>query len=291
MPRLGDIVRESCREVATMARSVAIDLDAAPAVEPGPEPELDPDAHFLEGSPEEVALGLLTVDAVNFGSGWFPTLRKRPDRSGYTTIATALAERFRREGPWSARELVAIEGAEVAGVLGQDPDHELMGLYAEALRQLGGFLGSRSALDVVDAAGGSAERLAADLAAGMPFFDDRGFYKRAQIVPSDLALAGVVELDDLDRLTIFADNLVPHVLRMDGVLRYAPDLAAHIDAGELLAPGAAEREIRACAVVACEEIAGRLGVAPRTLDHWLWNRGQSPLYKAAPRHRTRTVFY
>jgi len=291
MPRLGDIVRESCREVATMARSVAIDLDAAPAVEPGPEPELDPDAHFLEGSPEEVALGLLTVDAVNFGSGWFPTLRKRPDRSGYTTIATALAERFRREGPWSARELVAIEGAEVAGVLGQDPDHELMGLYAEALRQLGGFLGSRSALDVVDAAGGSAERLAADLAAGMPFFDDRGFYKRAQIVPSDLALAGVVELDDLDRLTIFADNLVPHVLRMDGVLRYAPDLAAHIDAEELLAPGAAEREIRACAVVACEEIAGRLGVAPRTLDHWLWNRGQSPLYKAAPRHRTRTVFY
>ena len=291
MPRLGDIVRESCREVATMARSVAIDLDAAPAVEPGPEPELDPDAHFLEGSPEEVALGLLTVDAVNFGSGWFPTLRKRPDRSGYTTIATALAERFRREGPWSARELVAIEGAEVAGVLGQDPDHELMGLYAEALRQLGGFLGSRSALDVVDAAGGSAERLAADLAAGMPFFDDRGFYKRAQIVPSDLALAGVVELDDLDRLTIFADNLVPHVLRMDGVLRYAPDLAAHIDAEELLAPGAAEREIRACAVVACEEIAGRLGVAPRTLDHWLWNRGQSPQYKAVPRHRTRTVFY
>jgi hypothetical protein len=144
---------------------------------------------------------------------------------------------------------------------------------------------------VVAEAGGSAERLAADLAAGMPFFDDRGFYKRAQIVPSDLALAGVVELDDLDRLTIFADNLVPHVLRMDGVLRYEPDLAAHIDAGELLPPGGAEREIRACAVVACEEIARRLGVAPRTLDHWLWNRGQSPQYKAVPRHRTRTVFY
>ncbi len=54
----------------------------------------------------------------------------------------------------------------------------------------------------------------------MPFFDDRGFYKRAQITPSDLALAGVAEFDDLDRLTIFADNLVPHVLRVDGVLRY-----------------------------------------------------------------------
>ena len=54
----------------------------------------------------------------------------------------------------------------------------------------------------------------------MPFFDDVGFWKRAQIVPNDLALAGVASFSDLDRLTIFADNLVPHVLRVDGVLRY-----------------------------------------------------------------------
>ena len=55
--------------------------------------------------------------------------------------------------------------------------------------------------------------------------------------PSDLALAGVAEFHDLDRLTIFADNLVPHVLRVDGVLRYDPALAARIDAGELIPPG------------------------------------------------------
>ena len=71
----------------------------------------------------------------------------------------------------------------------------------------------------------------------MPFFRDAGFYKRAQIVASDLALAGLAEFSDLDRLTIFADNLVPHVLRVDGVLRYHPDLAARIDAGELIPPG------------------------------------------------------
>ena len=59
----------------------------------------------------------------------------------------------------------------------------------------------------------------------MPLFDDPGFYKRAQIVPADLALAGVAEFDDLDRLTIFADNLVPHVLRVDGVLAYDAELA------------------------------------------------------------------
>ena len=32
-------------------------------------------------------------------------------------------------------------------------------------------------------------------------------------------------------------------------------------------------------------------VLRRTLDMWLWNRGQAPRYKARPRHRTRTVFY
>ena len=129
------------------------------------------------------------------------------------------------------------------------------------------------------------------LARGMRFFDDRGFYKRAQIVPSDLALAGVAEFEDLDRLTIFADNLVPHVLRVDGVLRYEPDLAAHIDAGKPLPPGRAEREIRACALHACELLAQRTGIPPRVLDVALWNRGQAPEYKAIPRHRTRSVFY
>jgi hypothetical protein len=44
-------------------------------------------------------------------------------------------------------------------------------------------------------------------------------------------------------------------------------------------------------VHACEQIAARLDVPPRTLDMWLWNRGQAPRYKALPRHRTRTVFY
>jgi hypothetical protein len=125
----------------------------------------------------------------------------------------------------------------------------------------------------------------------MPFFDDRGFYKRAQIVPSDLALAGLAEFHDLDRLTIFADNLVPHVLRVDGVLRYDAALAAQIDSERLLPQGPQEREIRACAVHACEQLAQRSGIPPRVLDIRLWNRGQAPEYKRVPRHRTRGVYY
>ncbi len=288
---LCDEVRASCAAIAESARDVTIDLSRVGAIEAGPEPELDPERHYLEGSPEDVAMFTLTLDAINFGSGWFPTLRKRPGCSGYNTIAWALTDRFRADGPWSADELTALDAETVADVLGQERGHELMALYAEALRQLGAFLGGRTALDVVSAAAGSAERLAEQLAGGMPLFDDPGFYKRAQIVSSDLALAGVAEFGDIDRLTIFADNLVPHVLRVDGVLRYSDELAAAIDAEALLPPGGQEREIRACAVVACEAIAADLGVPPRVLDNWLWNRGQQPRYKAIPRHRTRTTAY
>src|SRR5918998_192002 len=280
-------VRSSCRAIAEMARFVSIDLDAArPPLEADP-PALDPEVHYLEGSPEHVAAYLLTLDAVNFGSGWFPTLRKRPGRSGYFTVAWALADRFRAHGPWPNAELRGLDAAGLAAVLGQEPGHPLMRLYAEALRDLGRFLGDRTALDLVAEADGSAERLASMLARGMRFFDDRGFYKRAQIVPSDLALAGVASFHDLDRLTIFADNLVAHVLRVDGVVRYDPALAAHIDAERLLPPGEAEREIRACAVHACEQLAERTGIPPRVLDLRFWNQGQAPGYKRAPRHRTR----
>ncbi len=286
-----DEVRRSCAEIAGSARSVRIEPAALGDVRPGPPPALDPETHYLEGSHEDVTAYLVTLDAINFGSGWFPTLRKRDGRSGYFTVAWALADRFREHGPWSKAELCGLDGAAVADVLGQEPGHELMALFAEALRDLGAFLGDRSAAQVVDSCDGSAERLAQTLAGGMPFFDDRGFYKRAQITANDLALAGMADFGDLDRLTIFADNLVPHVLRVEGVLTYTPELAARIDAGELLPPGREEREIRACALHACELIAAELGVPPRVLDVWLWNRGQEPRYKALPRHRTRTVFY
>ena len=293
---LSDQVRASCAEIAASAQFVRIDLDALGALEPGPLPELDPERHYLEGEPADVAAYILTLDAINFGSGWFPELRKRRGRdgtavSGYFTVAWGLADRFRALGPWSPAELRALHTEEVAEVLGQRRDHELMALFSQALRQLGGFLGDRSALDVVAAAGGSAVRFAEMLAAGMPMFADHGFYKRAQIAGSDLELAGVASFGDIDRLTIFADNLVPHVLRCDGALVYDERLAAHIDSGRRLRPGPQEREIRACAVHACALLAERTGMTERDIDNALWTRGGTPEYKAVPRHRCRTIFY
>jgi Potential Queuosine, Q, salvage protein family len=290
-----DQVRASCAEIAAHAQHVRIDLDALGALEPAPPPQLDPGAHYLDGPAEDVADFTLALDAINFGSGWFPQLRKREHAggtlSGYLTIATAFTEHAQAHGPPTPAWLRQVGEREIAQILGQPIGGELMSLYSQALRSLGRFLGSRRTLDLLDEAGGSAERLAELLARGMPMFDDRGFYKRAQIVGSDLELAGVTAFADVERLTIFADNLVPHVLRCDGVLLYDEPLTARIDAGEVLPLGGPEREIRACALHACELLSQRTGVPPRTLDSWLWNKGQAPHYKARPRHRCRTVFY
>ena len=286
-----DAVRRDCAAIAASARWVRIEADAP--VAHGGLAGLDASVHFLDGEPEEVARYVLVLDAINFGSGWFASLRVPRGESATTALTRRLTDHAReRGGTWTAGELRRIGPAEVGDVLGQDRDHPLVALYADALNQLGGWLGDRDALQAIAAAGGSAERLAAQLAAGMPFFDDVGFYKRAQITVNDLALAGVAAFADLDRLTAFADNLVPHVLRGEGMLVYAPALAERVDAGlPLPAGGGMEREIRACAVQACELLAARWGVPARTLDNWLWNRGQAPGHDDPPPHRTRTVFY
>src|SRR5206468_5707982 len=137
---LTDDVRRHCAAIAASARLVEIDVEAAERIEPGPPPVLDPERHYLDGPRAHVAAYMLTLDAINFGSGWFPTLRKRPGSSGYYTVAWALADRFREHGPWTNEELRALDSRTLAQVLEQEPDHELMGLYARALRELGEFL-------------------------------------------------------------------------------------------------------------------------------------------------------
>ena len=290
MSDLCEEVRRHCAEVAASARWVRIDTDAE--VEAGGIAGLDPELHFLEAPSEELARYVLVLDAINFGSGWFPTLRLDEGESATNAITRRLTEHARaRGGTWTAAELRALDARRLAALLEQDPAHDLMGLYARALNQLGTWLGDHKVLDLV-AAAGSAAGFARALATGMPFFDDRGFYKRAQITANDLVLAGEASFDDVDRLTVFADNLLPHVLRTDGVLVYDAELATIVDAGiELPVGGAMEREIRACAVHACELLARRLDVPPRTLDNWLWNRGLEPPYTHGRPHLTRTVYY
>jgi len=301
-------LRIACAAVADRARFVAIERAAIPAY--AGELELDAalsapaaEPHLEHGTRAQLTAFWLTLDAINFGSGWFPTLRKRAGRSGYFTVAMGIRERFSTLGPWSAGELAEIDAGEVAETLGQDPDHELMGLFALSLRDLGRHVlrdyGGRFEA-VVESAGGSAVALAELLAHWNCFADTSTydefsipFHKRAQIVAADLAQDGVARFDDLDALTLFADNLVPHVLRLDGILTFEPGLVGRIDRGALIEHQSPEEiEIRACAVHAVELIvAHRPGSCAARVDRVLWNRGQLPRYKASPRHRSRSTAY
>ncbi len=312
-------VREAAAEVARRARHVRIENEALEelagllARERPAQPSLDPAQRGLADEASTLAY-VITLNAINFGSGWFPHLAKRDGLSGYLTIAGALRERFEREGPWTAAELQRLRPEDCARLFGQTlepPVSELMALFAQALNELGAFLAREHRgrfAGPVEEARGSAERLVRSLAR-MPLYRDVAryegfevpFYKRAQITCSDLAESlrgrGLGHFHDVDELTLFADNLVPHVLRSFGVLLYSPDLAKRIDAEELIASGSEEEvEIRGVALHAVERLAGscaRRGwrAPPRRLDHLLWSRGQSPLVKARPRHRTRCPYY
>jgi hypothetical protein len=186
-----------------------------------------------------------------------------------------------------------------------------MALYATAWNDLGRFVAEHydgRFSRVVESASGSAAALVQALS-GIPFYRDVAryagfdvpFYKRAQITAADLAVVfeqrGHGGFRDLDRLTIFADNLVPHVLRRKGVLVYEAELARRIDAEELLISGSPEEvEIRASALHSVERCVAGLADAgvrmtAQQIDYSMWTRGQSPDMKATPRHRARSTYY
>jgi Queuosine salvage protein len=301
-------LRDACAQVAESARHVHIRRQAirsyAASLPLGSALRgADDNAHLLEGTREELAAFWVTLDAINFGSGWFPTLRKREGRSGYHTIAGGLRDRFAGAGSWTAAELAGIDAREIAAALGQDPAHELMELFARSLNDLGRHVAEEHGgrfESVVDSQRGSAQMLV-ELLAGWECFADASdydglrvpFLKRAQIAAADLARAGVASFGDLSRLTMFADNLVPHVLRLDGVLGFAPGLVERIERDELIEHGSREEvEVRACAVHAVELIvAAQPGRTAADIDQLLWLRGQEPRYKAVPRHRCRCTAY
>ena len=309
-------IRASCAEVAGSARWVAIDGDAvgplADSLTVG-EPPLMPE-EVPSGDAESMATEVVVWNAVNFGSGWFPVLHKRDGLSGARSLAEALADHVAREGAPTAGWLSQADAATCAAIFGQPhpgPVDDLLDLFAQAWRDLGDLLTVRfggSAAAMVWAADGSAAALVETLAE-MPLARDIAgyaldggatldvpFLKRAQITVSHLARAfggrGLGAFEDAGELTAFADNLVPHTLRMAGVLVYEDDLASRIDAGELLAPGSPEEvEIRACGLHAVELLAGHAGLTPAAVDHQLWQRGQDPAVKAVPRHRCRCSWY
>jgi hypothetical protein len=320
MPDLLDDIRTACARVSDEAEWVHIDhgrLDSYAGELPprlGEIGAVDP-GRVRTGDDEATASFVIALDAINFGSGYFPYIRKRPGMSGYFTIASSLRDHADAHGPLTTDVLHTFDVDRCANVFGQKldggPAEELMSCFARALQNLASHVDERhgsSFVQLVRSAGGSAALLVQELDRIPEFHDvstyhgyDVPLYKRAQITAYDLAEAfghvGLGAFGDVHRLTMFADNLVPHVLRVDEVLRFHPDLVARIDRVEDITSGSEpEVEIRAVALHAVELLVERLrarghDVTSGQVDSWLWTRGGSERYKSVARHRTRCVFY
>lgn len=318
--RLNEI-RRQCKWVTENADSIHINYDkikdyaAQLPLEKVANPPLDPIAHYLNEGKATLAF-FLTLETINFGSGYFQHLEQEVEECGYFTVATALANHYRNHGIITAAQLAQFTAKDCLQLFEQNPQNanmvELMGKFALALNQLGNFLlenfdGKFDAL--IAAARNSAERLV-NILAQIPCFYDVAHYKnqvipifkRAQITAADLSLAfknqGLGYFKDLDKLTIFADNMIPHVLRCDGIFEYEESLGKRIDRQELIEAGSMpETELRACSIHAIELIKASLNAKGHQLrsidlDYLLWNEGlQKKYYGKHQLHFTRTFFY
>lgn len=318
-------VRQAAAWVASNADFVTINRGKIPAYAQmlvGKYPlvtALDPAHHFLsQASPAATAAYVLALDSVNFGSGYFKFAQEAGIEFEYNHVAGALKKAFAESRLNTPEKWANATAAECHDIFGLPYNKiarldELMGLFALHLQVTGQRVTLEyggSVMNLLEAANNSAAKLAEILGAWPTFHDVTEYknreipvYKRAQIFAADIFLAfggkAPAAFTDMAQLTSFADNMVPHVLRCDGIISYKQELALVIAAGECLTPGSAEEtEIRSAGVHVVElmrEAAQKAGhsVTAVNLDHILWNRGyETALYKhKQPPHRVMTVWY
>ena len=256
-------------------------------------PAQSPPTPDLEGADDETRAAFsLQLNAINFGSGWFPTINKPHGLSGFRTMEAAL----RARGPWTARELQRLTRDEVARTFGQDPGHVLMDHFTRHLTELGervdgSFLAFVREHD-------DAEHLATTLSTWPTWFDvspypsgEVPFFKRAQIVAGDLASrARRPRAPDAVR----RQPRPARPAHRRGPRPSTPNSPPASTQGVLLEHGSREEvEIRAVALHAVELLveAHPHRTTAADLDWVLWTRGARSRYKAQPRHRAPTTAY
>jgi hypothetical protein len=304
-------IHDSAAFIARHARHVHIDGEAlvalAEQIASGATPPVTWDNihHFNDGSPR-TAQYLLVLDALNFCFWPEPAW-------DYNRLALSLKQTMLNEPErFTANALARVTPADVRIMLGNSDDIPLLEQRAMLLREIGTVLAGRwqgEAAHLIQAAGGSGAALVALITAEFPGFRDHAiykgfpvyFYKRAQIAVGDLwgsfGGQGLGQFHDLHRLTMFADYRVPQILRAEGVLVYAPEVASIIDSQtELPAGSEAEIEIRGMTIYAVEQLRVELqkqGITQSSveLDWLLWNIGEAKQHIIAPHHNTLTIYY
>jgi len=317
-------VLETAKKVAEKSPHVRIDQHALTAfsrklIEDGIQiPVWENFYHFHDGSEKTVAY-LLVLDSLNFcfwpGSGnrkWEIQYQQN-NLSGYYALAASLKKAVETGMPITEPAYLAeisLDG--LKRMLGGRGELQLLDQRRRILNELGRVLledYQSQAHHMVEAADGSAVKLAILLADKLPSFRDKAeymgervlFLKRAQIFAADLYATfkgnGWGCFRDMDKLTAFADYKIPQVLRQMGIFQYSQALAQQVDREILLEAGSPEEvEIRANTIWTIELIRQelvQLGVKFRSfeIDWILWNLGQQDAFREKPYHKTVTIFY
>ncbi|KAM0937770.1 putative queuosine salvage protein family [Dioscorea sansibarensis] len=260
--------------------------------------------HYFDNGPLTVQY-LFVLDALNF-CFW-------PDKDlDYNHLATELkAALLNDKSALDADRLQSYTGPQLRQLLKWPRmlplEEERVRLLHEVGQELERSFGGEAA-NLVKGCGKSAVSLVTLVARHFPGFRDHSLYKgrqvflykRAQIFAADLWGAfkgqGYGYFYDISSVTIFADYIVPAVLRQLGVLRYSLELSSSIDAKDEISPGSEQEvEIRACSIVAVERMRELLErkfgkqVLSVEIDLWLWATGvQNPSLK---HHRTLSIYY
>ncbi|XP_039117680.1 queuosine salvage protein-like [Dioscorea cayenensis subsp. rotundata] len=260
--------------------------------------------HYFDNGPLTVQY-LFVLDALNF-CFW-------PDKDlDYNHLASELkAALLNDKSALDADRLQSYTGPQLRQLLKWPRvlplEEERVRLLHEVGQELERSFGGEAA-NLVKACGKSAVSLVTLVARHFPGFRDHSLYKgrqvflykRAQIFAADLWGAfkgqGYGYFYDISSVTIFADYIVPAVLRQLGVLRYSLELSSSIDAKDEISPGSEQEvEIRACSIVAVEKMRELLErkfgkqVLSVEIDLWLWAMGvQNPSLK---HHRTLSIYY
>ncbi|PKU59468.1 queuosine salvage protein [Dendrobium catenatum] len=260
--------------------------------------------HYFDNGPLTVQY-LLVLDALNF-CFW-------PDKDlSYDHLALGLKEALQNDkSALDADRLQSYTGPELREMLKWPRPLPLEDERARLMHEVGLEL-DRSfggkATNLVKASGNSALSLVALVTKHFPGFRDHSLYKghqvffnkRAQIFVADLWNAfkgkGFGGFHDISSITIFADYIVPAVLRQLGILKYSLSLSTSVDSNSEIGSGTEEEvEIRACSIYAVEKMRELLKskygkqVLSLELDLWLWCFGvKDPSLK---HHRTLSIYY
>jgi hypothetical protein len=277
----------------------------------------------LELERDEVIDFVLVATSLNFAFTDFESgVRFEVEHDGVTysdsdALHACLARALREGVPvLDGGYLQSVDADALRRIFRGTSELQLLDQRAEILRAVGATLTERYGSRFHNVLAAASPRLYDDghgllevLVRDFPRFDDIAqyngetvrFYKLAQlalwILHVTLRHRGGFRIDDLDRLTAFADYIVPAALRILGILRYSEELERAINEARLIEAGSpTEVELRAHTIYAtsvlCEQInelrPPELRVIVPQVDARLW----VPFHRTHwPHHLTRTIFY